>query len=80
MKSVRFICHQHDGVNTAFDAYQDSNERGETPTRLLAATAPEAATAGSPIPGKVESPQQSKPVANKAFLLQHHPRSGERRD
>ena len=30
-------------------------------TRLLAATAPLAATAGSPIPGNVESPQQRSP-------------------
>lgn len=30
--------------------------------RVLAATAPEAATAGTPMPGKVESPQQSSPA------------------
>ena len=29
--------------------------------KVLAATAPEAATAGTPIPGKVESPQHSSP-------------------
>ena len=33
-----------------------------TLTRLLAAMCPLAATAGTPIPGKVESPQHSRPA------------------
>ena len=33
-----------------------------TLTRLLAAIWPLAATAGTPIPGKVESPQHSRPA------------------
>jgi len=49
------------GCGTAFD-----NKRNEGDTNLLLSLdvpfAPDAATAGTPIPGKVESPQLYKPL------------------
>lgn len=41
----------------------------QTETRLLAAIVPEAATAGTPMPGKVESPHRYKPVRHGACSI-----------
>lgn len=45
-------------VPIAFSSFQCA--QGEA--KVLAATAPDAATAGTPMPGNVESPQHSKPA------------------
>ena len=58
--------HAHTGQTAQVPILSSMPRWSHTGTSVLAAIAPLAATAGTPMPGKVESPQQSRPVTSNA--------------